>query len=459
MNGAIRPILLLEINEVPWKLIDRFIDDPRYPAIREFFRDSMALTNVAVDAGELSPWITWPTFHRGCTMQEHRIRNLGQDPMSFRGTPIWQEYRRRGLPIGIFGSLQSWPPLVPGDGGFYIPDTFAHDAACIPAALESLQRFNLRQTSLNGRVVSQRSLFSRESLGLLARLPGLGIRLGTLASVARQIAAERVDRSRASRRPIFQSIIMWDAFKSLFNCKNPPMFATFFTNHVAGIMHRYWRDVFPEDFGEKSEEQPRPHLSTMKFAMDVLNRILADVLSFCEVNRKLVVVFATSMGQTAIDRGYRQGLETVLTDVAKLAARLGLPGGSYRPLLAMAPQAAVEIPSPELRRKFIELLGACRTVSGAPLFRVSEILNSVSITLGRPAPRDVEAGLFQVRTEKCAWRDAGIKVYEVDAGTGYHVPEGAMAVYGASVDPDSSRQRLPADQAKSFMLELAGLCR
>ena len=246
-----RPLLLLEINEVPWRLIDRFKDDSRYVSIARFFNHSRNLTNVAVDAGELSPWITWPTFHRGMTGEEHGVKNLGQDPGTFRGTPIWQEFRNRGYSIGVLGSLQSWPPIAPGAGGFYIPDTFAHDSSCIPESLEPLQRFNLQQTASNGRVISRGSPFSTKSISVIKRLPMLGIRPSTLISGAVQIIAERFDETRVSRRPIFQAILFWDVFRKLFNDAHPPAFATFFTNHVASVMHRYWRDVFPEDFGEQ----------------------------------------------------------------------------------------------------------------------------------------------------------------------------------------------------------------
>ena len=39
-------------------------------------------------------------------------------------------------------------------------------------------------------------------------------------------------------------------FRCFFACiqENEARVFTFFTNHVAGAMHRYWKDVFPENF-------------------------------------------------------------------------------------------------------------------------------------------------------------------------------------------------------------------
>lgn len=293
----IRPLLLLELNEIPWRMIDRFHGQPEYPALTRFFSTARNLTNVAVDSGELSPWITWPTFHRGMPKEAHGIMHLGQDPTTFRGTPIWQEYRERDYSIGIFGSLQSWPPTDPGRLGFYIPDTFAHDATCVPARLRPLQSFNLSQTAANGRVIDRRSIWSRQTWELLKSLPSVGVSSRTVLMAMAQLAGEQLDQTKTSRRPIFQALVMWDAFSKLFDPIHPPAFATFFTNHVASAMHRYWNNLFPEDFGGNDCDRHLPYLATMRFAMKVVDRILAEAMDFCAVNPDLIVVFATSMGQ------------------------------------------------------------------------------------------------------------------------------------------------------------------
>ena len=363
------PILLLEINEVPWRLVDRF-SRKGYRAIDCFFANSHTFTNVAVDTGELSPWVTWPTFHRGMTKEGHGIKHLGQAPSTFKGTPIWEEFRKQGYSIGIFGSLQSWPPIEPGKGGFYIPDTFAHDPSCIPSSLEPLQRFNLRQTATNKRVVEPSSILSKETLRLIRAVSF--VRPQTVAGVAWQLISERGNKIRTSRRPVFQAILMWDAFRKLFDCTNPPAFSTFFTNHVAGVMHRYWHNLFPEDFGAKYAGRPIPYVSTMEFAMKVFDRILDDAMDYCARNPNLIVVVATSMGQSAIDREYHEGVQLVLKDFGKLADCLQIDRQSYRELLAMAPQTAVEIENAEIRKGAIQTLASCKTVSGTGLFKVEE---------------------------------------------------------------------------------------
>jgi hypothetical protein len=251
-----RPVLLLEINEVPLRVWKHFAEDHRFPHVARLLRESAMVETKLSDPGELSPWCTWPTFHRGISKDEHGIHNLGQDPATFRGTPIWEEFRKRGMPIGIFGSLQSWPPADPGAGGFYLPDTFATDERCIPAYLEPLQAFNLAQVRANGRMMSKTAVARPPGPALLAAMIKAGVRPSTLVRIGGQLVAERFDKKYRERRVTFQALLFWDVFRNLFDPDRPPAFTTFFTNHIASVMHRYWSHIFPGDF--PADKRPGP---------------------------------------------------------------------------------------------------------------------------------------------------------------------------------------------------------
>src|SRR5262249_920510 len=147
--------------------------------------------------------------------ERHGIKNLGQDPTTFKGRPIWEDIRNQGGSIGICGSMQSWPPIDPGKGGFYIPDTFAHDERCYPEYLAPLQAFNLTQVRLNGRVVKRTLPGPSETARVAAALVKSGITLGTCGKIAAQLLGERLVPSLTARRPVFQTILFWDVFRRL----------------------------------------------------------------------------------------------------------------------------------------------------------------------------------------------------------------------------------------------------
>jgi hypothetical protein len=437
-------------------MLDRFRSDSALRNLRAFFDGARTYTTEAVDVGELSPWVTWPSFHRGLSNQEHGIRYLGQAPDSFKGTPIWQEYRKRGLPIGVCGSLQSWPPAEPGDGGFYIPDTFAQDAQCIPKTIEPFQRFNLGQVKGNGRVVRADSLFAKELLPLVLSLPSLGLSAKTFRLLAEQLVRERLDKTLLSRRPVFQAVLLWDIFKKLFSAKAPPAFSTFFTNHVAGVMHRYWHNVFPEDFGEKYRSSPAPYLSTMHFAFEVLDAILGDALDFQRKNPDLILVFATSMGQGPKHRPRHTGVEVTLVDIAALLDLCDVARADYEQLLAMVPQVVISMPDPSKRAEVTAKLERLQSPSGARLFQVDSTDDRLSITFICPFS-DIEKGGFDIDGRRVTWQQAGMVVQPIEPGTGYHVPEGAMAVRVPGQRSADTRERMSARDAKAFLMQLGGL--
>lgn len=448
------PLLVLEINEVPWRLLDRYIDDPTYPNIKAFFSRANCYTSTAVDSGELSPWVTWPSMHRGMNNEAHGVFNLGQDPASFKGKPIWQELLDERESVGVCGAMQSWPPVQPGEGGFYVPDTFAHDAACFPKYLEPLQSLNLSQVKKNPRVLSSALPSLAELRQLMSCATRAGIRVRTVFRFIRQLVGERFDRGLVARRPVFQTILFWDVFRKHFNPASPPAYSSFFTNHVAGVMHRYWKDVFPEDFPGAPPSVSREPL--MRFALSVLDEMMADVLAWTHTNPELTVVFASSMGQGPVHRDYHEGVELHIVSVDSLLAASGLAKTDYKPLLAMIPQVAAEIPDPNKRAATIKWLGNWCTSGGSPLFDIREVGISVSISTKLPPRTDIERGVAKSPTSTLSFAEMGLRAVEIDAGTGYHIPEGTFAVFlpQSSSLVDQARRAFPASNFKRWALNL-----
>jgi len=452
------PILLLEINEIPWRLIDRYGDQHRFPNISRFLKQAHQFTTVAVDTGELSPWVTWPTLHRGMNNERHGIKNLGQDPATFRGKPVWQEIREQGGSIAICGSMQSWPPIDPGENGFYVPDTFAHDERCYPSYLDPLQAFNLSQVRMNGRVVSSALPGAGESIRAAASFVKSGITVGTCARIAGQLLGERLDASRAARRPIFQTILFWDVFRKHFSARRPPAFSTFFTNHVAGVMHRYWDDVFPEDFPERKQAAGDSNEPLMRFALQVLDDMLAEVIEWAADNPELVVILASSMGQDAVHRRSHEGVELVVEDLALLMSHTGISREDYRPLLAMVPQIAVEIRDGDKRARARRVLENAFCSDARQFIGAQEIGSSLSITVNTPTLGQMSGDNFFINGAAVTWRDAGIRRQDIEPGTGYHIPEGSLAVLCEQMRGEpliQSRSRVNADRIKDWMLAVS----
>ena len=143
-------LICYELNEVPWRVVDHYIQKCPNSSLGSLLSRSAQFTTNCNDHGELHPWSTWPTLHRGVSNEVHQIRFLNQDLEPANGwPPVWDILTRNGITTGIFGSLQSYPPVVSDNMLFHIPDTFAAGPETIPDRFEAFQAFNLKQTGEN----------------------------------------------------------------------------------------------------------------------------------------------------------------------------------------------------------------------------------------------------------------------------------------------------------------------
>ncbi|MES2803330.1 MAG: hypothetical protein V4654_12620 [Bdellovibrionota bacterium] len=448
-------VLFLEINEVPYRLIDQYINHKDFSNIKKLFQNSWTFTSIAVDDGELSPWITWPTVHRGMDSSQHGVKNLGQDVKTFQGSTIWEDLRKQGYSVGVFGALQSWPPKDPGSHGFYIPDTFAHDEQCIPTYVEPLQKFNLGQVRSNGKTVKSNIPPVKDVINFLLQSFRCGIRLSTIFKIVEQVISERFNSELKARRPIFQTIIFWDVYMSLLKKSNGKLkYSSFFTNHVASAMHRYWHHIFPQDFG-KSEKGL--HESTILYSLKTLDNMLADVFSLADKNDDLVLVFGSSMGQDAVHNPDHHGKQLAVDSVDKLLLSMNILPNSYQKLLAMVPQVAISVEDGKLLKEIEQLISNFGYQSGVKSFSTDMVGKTLSITIKTPSHSDVEDAKLYLGNKSFSFEECGVKIHAAEALSGYHIPEGILAFYNANLSKQNKAQKrksINADKIKSVLTKL-----
>ena len=137
-------IVLYELNEVPKRLINYYVKNYPNSAFARIISEGMIVETFTNDNGELHPWSTWPTVHRGVDNRTHNIRYLNQDlEYSSKYKPIWEILVENNISVGVFGSLQSFPPKENYNYKFYLPDTFSPSPDAYPSYLSLFQKFNL----------------------------------------------------------------------------------------------------------------------------------------------------------------------------------------------------------------------------------------------------------------------------------------------------------------------------
>lgn len=334
-----RKIIIFEFNEVPYRLIDHYCEAHPDSCLARTLACSRQYETYAADSGYLAPTKTWPTVHRGVNNDKHGLTNFGQDldEVDEEFPPLWKLAASQGLKVGVFGSLFSYPmPENLDNYTFYMPDSFATDSFAHPHHLSSFQDFNLSMSRASLRNVS-RKVDLRTALGILPNLPDLGLTLKTFFDVGQQLVSEKLDSKAKTRRRTLQAILGFDIFIKQLKVFKPDL-ATFFTNHVAATMHRYWAATFPEEYDnfQLKNEWTASFRNELDFAMQKSDELLNRLVNFVDQNPEYVLHVVTSMGQAAFKAEHTNSCLTI-NDFSKFMSRLGLNPLDYEQRPAMAP--------------------------------------------------------------------------------------------------------------------------
>jgi hypothetical protein len=427
-------IIAYELNEVPTRVLDFFAAHRPKSAIARLIRKSAYYATYDTDVGQLVPWSSWATQHRGVNNEHHCISDLGQDlsDVDKDYPPIWSILSRNGVRTGVFGALNSYP--VPEDltnYSFYVPDTFAAGSECFPADLGVFQEFNLRMVDLSSRNVNA-SIVLKPAFDLMRKAPFLGVRGTTFYRLAKQLVHEKIDARRVGRRRTSQVELAFDLYLKQLK-KTKPDYACFFTNHVASSLHRYWPGLFPGDYKHKklSEEWLQIYCGEIMYTMGAASQQIGDLEAFVEQHLDLdyVLMVSTSMGQAAVDNNEVIRKQLYLGDRERFMEWLGLSREQWSPRRAMLPRYIFTV-NDHVKAQFRNRLDNI-SINGEKISYHAHEGNVFQIKLGQANLSDDEI-VIQDGSDQIDYRAMGMVNTTIDDETGsyaYHIPDGLMFIY------------------------------
>jgi hypothetical protein len=437
-----RKIIFFELNEVPYKIFDHYCKQHPQSSLAKLFARSQQYETFAADQGELAPTRTWPTLHRGVDDVQHGLKNFGQplDEVDAAYPPIWQALAQRGIKVGVFGSLFSFPmPKQLDNYAFYMPDAFATDKDAWPLSWESFQAFNLLMSRASSRNVSS-DINMGAAKDFLLKSPSLGVKPQTFAAIGKQLAQERVQKHVKTRRRSYQTVLSFDLFMQQLQEKRPD-FTTFFTNHVAAAMHRYWAATFPGDYQEfgLEDEWVKTYAHEIEYAMGQSDKLVKRLMQFVDRDPEYVLVVVTSMGQAA-DRAEHVTSCVGITDLPKFMQRLGVEPHEYEERPAMAPIFNVVV-QPQKREAVRQ---AIRTLEIGNELIGGEVEDGFFEFAFGPLQNYRGTEVAFLGSDKFTFAEMGLDNVPHEDGvylTGSHIPQGALLVYDPRQTRPASAQR------------------
>jgi type I phosphodiesterase/nucleotide pyrophosphatase len=425
-----KKILLVEINEVTWALIDPLIEQGRLPTFARLKREGTWAAPMSVDLPpQLEPWVTWTTVYTGRPQADHNVFFLQQPPETIRSRRIWEICHDAGLKVGVYGSICSWPPQKVK--GFYVPDTFAPDTTTHPESLDAIQKLNLTYTRSIRLPTDEDGPLFKAKLGV--KLLKLGLSANTILRIARQLAHEQRNPEVRWRRVALQPIVNCDFFSRLYR-NHHPEFATFHTNHVAHYMHTYWKAMQPDVFPlATTEEERRNYAGVIEYGYRAADELLKRLMGLLDDNTVMVV--ASSMGQqpyiTPLKKGKRIGQ---LRSLNRLVDILGAEG-RVRALNTMSDQFNLYPDSSTTKNALLgNLKGAYIDAPARRMFYVDTVEDSITVTL-RHYDETTEDSLcvFPHREKDNSYRFEDLVYGTGMVKSGCHHPKGMMMLYGPGV--------------------------
>jgi len=340
---ADRKVILFELNEVPFRVLDGFCQKYPNSEFAALLDRCQQFVTTCEDEVELDPWISWPTLHRGVKDRQHRILSLGQvlDKVDTQYPPIWRILTAAGHTAGVFGSIHSsHTPASTEQYKFYLPDFFDDELFAHPAVLKGFQRFNLEMTRRSARNVDT-GIPRSAVAGFLQSAVALGLSLDTVYEIIAQLLRERREPRVRIRRRSLQSLLMADVFIRMLR-KGMPDFSTFYSNHVAAAMHRYWAAAFPMDYDPNltGVEWQNLYEGEVFEAVRIADKVLGKMRRFVDGRDDTTLVIASSMGQCATRNPPSEGLFTI-RNIEKFMASLGVNRGQFRQRHAMVPCSGI----------------------------------------------------------------------------------------------------------------------
>ena len=306
---------------------------------------------------------------------KHNIRFINQDLLaSGKYPPIWELLEKDNISIGLFGSLQSFPPIKSKNIKFYIPDTFAPSHDCFPKSIEIFQKFNLLMTNRNKGVARG---YTKESLSIFFNVfKNLKISSSVIFKIIKQVSLELIFSRYKSRRSLLQPILGFDLFLKLMK-NNLPSFATFFTNHVAGMQHRYWGHLFPGGTVIDISEVNSFYANSIIKALDIADIQIRKLLDFSKKNNYTLFILS-SMGQDSIMRN-EYIPELYLEDFNLLIKESGLELSDYKLMPAMQPDICIKCNSKASLKKLLDMTENIKDSDGKKLLK--QIYQPIGLTL------------------------------------------------------------------------------
>jgi hypothetical protein len=383
MASKPHPLIVLELNEVNFDFVRRYIARGELPALaRLISQHGLIETSSESEYDHLEPWIQWVTAHTGKTFAEHGVFRLG-DIVEHDIDQIWEQLERAGLCVGAISPMNARNRTR--NAAFFVPDPWTRTAVTGEHSLHLLSEALSQAVGDNASARIEPGSYVKLIRGLAAHF-----RISTIGQLAKFALARRAAPWYGA---MFLDRFLADVFVRQWR-RHQPDFATLFLNAAAHIQHHY---MFSAAVYDGPNRNPAWYLKRGKDPLldiyRIYDGIVEDVLSLPETPRLMI---ATGLHQEPYPTElfyYR------LADHAAFLKRLGVRFAAVVPL--MSRDFTVSFDSSGACEDAARVLQAIQAPDGQPLFSVDNRGHTLFVML--TYPKEIRPGFVPSLDGKALW--------------------------------------------------------
>jgi hypothetical protein len=291
MNKTAKRLILLELNEINFDVVEKYLDADaaRFPALKKLLSGFRIRTSCEKNYEELEPWIQWASVHTGKTYAEHGVFRLGD--MVGSGVPqIFEQLEQAGYKVGAISAMNAENRL--NRPAYFIPDPWTRTPTDRSWWSQSL-----------GQAVSQ--AVNDNAQEYITAKSALQVVLGLLRFARTRHYRDYMSLVLASRRKpwlkaLVLDLMLHDLHWSMFNSKRPH-FSALFLNAGAHIQHHYFFNAEPLRKSSPNKNPAwyvRENEDPLADVLGLYDMIVGEYFSRTDTD----VVLATGLAQKPYDR-------------------------------------------------------------------------------------------------------------------------------------------------------------
>ena len=223
-----KPLILVELNEINFDIVARYIDaGANLPTFAKLIADKVVRCVSEESYELLEPWIQWVSIHTGMSYSEHRVFRLG-DIVENPSPQLFEILERAGYSVGAVSPMNTANRLA--RPAYFIPDPWTSTPSD-PSVMSRTIAAAIAQT-VNDNAQARISPSSVGALLLAMARCAQARHFGRYASLVFGATRKRWQRA------MFLDLLLHDIHHALF-AKRRPDFSSIFLNAGAHIQHHY----------------------------------------------------------------------------------------------------------------------------------------------------------------------------------------------------------------------------